>query len=215
MARRLFTLWLVKIQDQSNISETTDWWVSAICSRAVQFWSTSTLTTDEGHLWGWDANSTRAFPTKLYQSMDTRLRVSTKNRPQELSFLFIEGYINHHICGQISLVSTGPRRWAGSLLSCWATSDRGLDTGVDLWRLVGILLQHVNSTSRIQQEETSTKVGKCQPHIMEYNQSTLDMQGQCSRDHPLLIIITFNNNNHFVTGITFNNFKRSPFCHNI
>jgi hypothetical protein len=25
MARRLFTLWLVKIQDQSNISETTDW----------------------------------------------------------------------------------------------------------------------------------------------------------------------------------------------
>lgn len=144
-----------------------------------------------------------------------RLRVSTKNRPQEVSFLFIEGYINHHICGQISLVSTGPRRWAGSLLSCWATSDRGLDTGVDLWRLVGILLQHVNSTSRIQQEETSTKVGKCQPHIMEYNQSTLDMQGQCSRDHPLLIIITFNNNNHFVTGITFNNFKRSPFCHNI
>jgi hypothetical protein len=52
MARRLFTLWLVKIQDQSNISETTDWCVSAICSRAVQFWSTSTLTTDEGHLWG-------------------------------------------------------------------------------------------------------------------------------------------------------------------
>ena len=56
---QLFTL-LVKIQDLLNRSDTTDWWVSA-CSKAVEFWWTSTQ--DEGHLWGWDA--TRDFPTKL------------------------------------------------------------------------------------------------------------------------------------------------------